>query len=75
MKNRMPRKLKKAKKGNIIVYDLCLCPKHLKLSEVLDIYRKERLLLYDSGGHTDAIPPKVLGNVRGVRFKDLNNGE
>jgi len=48
MKKRLPRKLKKSRKGIVLLYDLVSCPKGMTFKEVMQKAKDSGILLYDS---------------------------
>lgn len=78
MKNRIPRKKKKAIKGAIFIYDVCGLPKWNSIQQVVEIFRKERVILFASkagenmSGKDLDTRPQVINCRLGYQIKDLS---
>lgn len=69
---RIPRKLKKQRKGNIIIMDICSFPKNFgwDINIWLEFLHTEGVAVWDSslGGQA----PKILNRKARIQIKDLN---
>ena len=67
-KIRQPRKLKKAIKNTILVYDVTACPGGMNITRMWEVFQKYGLILYDSQAGDDPI----LANRVGKRVQIIN---
>lgn len=65
---RKPRKLKKAIKNAVIIYDISATPKSLSIDEVWIVFKEHGWLFYDS---SKGNCPK-FANLVGMRVKIIN---
>lgn len=80
MKQRKPRKSKKSiVKRGVLIYDLALLPNGRTIANIYKEFKEKGIVVYNSaaagnvGQRNSVSKPRVINNVRDIKFIDLND--